>query len=89
MFFTHYFSYGLIIFMDNYFALVEKDYKKDEIFGVLLNPVVEDFEKIFAIININGSLSKSEFKTLINLLSNHPTPLREMTAFRWNYRYQY
>ena len=68
--------------MDNYFALVEKDYKKDEIFDVLLNPVVEDFEKIFAIININGSLSKSEFKTLINLLSNHPTPLREMTALK-------
>lgn len=70
--------------MDNYFTLVEKDYNTDEIFDILSKSEIDDFEKIFAIININPKekLSKNDFKIFINHLTNQPTPIREITALK-------
>ena len=70
--------------MDNYFTLVEKDYNTDEIFDILSKSEIDDFEKIFAIININPKekLTENDFKIFINHLTNQPTPIREITALK-------
>ena len=59
-----------------------EDFSYDKIMSVLKNDETDDFEKIFAIINLKAFLSEDDFIIFINHLTNHSTPVREISAYK-------
>ena len=66
---------------DQYECLYE-DSSYSEIMENLKNPNVDDFIKIFSIINLKNFVSEADFVVFINYLTNHATPIREITAYK-------
>ena len=62
--------------------IFEKDYTYSEIFENLKNEELDDFVKISSIINIEKIENIEDFKILIYHLTNHSTPIREITAIK-------
>ena len=62
--------------------IFEKDYTYSEIFENLKREEVDDFVKISSIISIEKVENIEDFKILIYHLTNHSTPVREITAIK-------
>jgi len=64
--------------------LLELDFEPtyEEIFEILKNEQKEDFAKIFAILNLEKINSQKDADIFINLLTNQPNPIREITALK-------
>lgn len=58
------------------------DFSYDEIMNILKDDTEDDFKKIFSIINLSCFLSEDDFICFINHLTNHSTPIREITAYK-------
>lgn len=61
---------------------LDKNYSKEEIINNLKSEEIDDFVKIFSIIHLDKTENQSEFNILINNLTNHSTPIREITAHK-------
>ena len=64
------------------------DFAHQEIIDNLLNDSIDDFVKIFSIINLEAFESKDDIFALIKNLTNHPTPIREAAALKLEELYQ-
>lgn len=62
--------------------IFEKKYTYQEIFENLRNENAQDFLKIFSVINIDKIEKQEDFIDLIDCLTNHSTPIREITAIK-------
>ena len=62
--------------------IFEKNYTYDEIFENLKDKNTQDFVKIFSVISIDKIEKQEDFIDLINCLTNHSTPIREITAIK-------
>lgn len=58
------------------------DLKHEEIIKNIQNEFIDDFEKIFSIINLEKINSIEEALCLFRNLINHPTPIREAVALK-------
>ena len=61
---------------------LDKNYSKEEIINNLKSEEIDDFVKIFSIIHLDKTENQLEFNILINNLTNHSTPIREITAHK-------
>ena len=58
------------------------EFSHDEIIQNLNCSCCDDFVKIFSIVNLDKLYSLDETVSLFNNLTNHPTPVREVVAFK-------